>query len=144
MIAKDRCGFTYCRRLCLPFQTGIEGAQCTLERGHNGSHCARIVVEFGARPGEEILSDFWFHIAGEKPPETEIATWMQAHPVEAHKIILRFQLGAAAGELMATHGYTRKAIHQLVDLALDAVPPEKRPSLDLLPFSREYKDPDKS
>lgn len=54
------CSATYSRTRCAPFQTGIEGARCTLEEGHAGHHHTRIVVEFGTRPEEEVLGDFWF------------------------------------------------------------------------------------
>lgn len=135
--------------------------------GTTGAATSHASSSSSTKPEEEVLGDFWFEviadvkpqiaglhkpfmsalISGNNPPqmtEIEIATWLQVHPDEAHKIILRFQLGSAAGQLMATHRYTRKEIHQIVDIALDAVPPEDRPSLDLLPFAREHKEPDRS
>lgn len=37
------CPVKYSRRACEPFQTGIEGAPCTLEKDHDGDHVCRTV-----------------------------------------------------------------------------------------------------
>lgn len=55
-----RCAVTYGRQRCVPFQSGVEGARCTLDEGHAGRHLARIVVQFGNTHEENILGDFWF------------------------------------------------------------------------------------